>query len=93
MDYSAGNRKFHQIIYDACPNHPAVEMTLRLKNQMKKYNSKTILVPKRGEYSLAEHTAIYEAIRKRDPDEGENRIREHIRNVRNVFDTYYSILF
>ena len=93
LHYSSGNHRFHQIIYDACPNHPAVEMTLRLKNQMKKYNSKTILVPKRGEHSFAEHSAIYEAIANRDPEQGEKLIKEHIHNVRNTFDEYYSILF
>ena len=59
LKYSQCNQEFHKIIYAACPNQPAVEVTLRLKNQMKKYNSKTILIPGRSDHSLQEHTEIY----------------------------------
>ncbi len=93
MDYSACNQEFHKAIYANCPNKPAVEMTLKLKNQMKKYNSKTILIPGRSDHSLEEHTAIYEAIRDKDADRAEAEIKKHIHNVRCVFEQYYSFLF
>ena len=86
-------QEFHKIIYAACPNQPAVEVTLRLKNQMKKYNSKTILIPGRSDHSLQEHTEIYEAIRDRDADRAEICIKKHIHNVRDVFEQYYALLF
>jgi DNA-binding GntR family transcriptional regulator len=93
LKYSQCNQEFHKIIYAACPNQPAVEVTLRLKNQMKKYNSKTILIPGRSDHSLQEHTEIYEAIRDRDADRAETCIKKHIHNVRDVFDQYYALLF
>ena len=93
LKYSQCNQEFHRMIYAACPNQPAVEVTLRLKNQMKKYNSKTILIPGRSDHSLQEHTEIYEAIRDRDADRAEACIKKHIHNVRDVFDQYYALLF
>ena len=91
--YSKCNQEVHKIIYAACPNKTAVETTLKLKNQMRKYNSKTILIHGRPEQSLAEHTAIYNAICSRDVAKAEECIRTHIRNVKNTFDQYYSFLF
>ena len=93
LKYSQCNQEFHRMIYAACPNQPAVEVTLRLKNQMKKYNSKTILIPGRSDHSLQEHTEIYEAIRDRDADRAEICIKKHIHNVRDVFEQYYALLF
>lgn len=93
MAYSQCNRKFHAVIYESCPNRTAVDVTIRLKNQMRKYNSKTILIPGRDERSYAEHAAILEAIKKRNAADAEACMRQHIKNVRNTFEEYYSLLF
>lgn len=93
LAYSQCNQEFHNIIYSACANHTAVEMTIRLKNQMRKYNSKTILVPGRDVSSYDEHTKILKAIQARDPESAELAMRLHIRNVRDTFRTNYSLLF
>ena len=93
LAYSGCNHQFHDVIYQACPNQPAVEMTTKLKNQMKKYNSKTILIPGRIDHSLEEHTAIYQAIQEKDADKAEACMCAHIRNVRAVFEQYYTFLF
>lgn len=93
LGYSQCNRQFHQIIYDACTNQPAVEMTLRLKNQMRKYNSKTILVPGRDAASYDEHARILETIKEKDVESAELCMRLHIRNVRKTFQDNFSLLF
>ena len=93
MAYSTCNQKFHAIIYDICPNRTAVDVTIRLKNQMRKYNSKTILIPGRDERSFEEHQAILYAIQQKDAALAESCIRQHIRNVRHTFEEYYSLLF
>lgn len=93
IQYSQFNLRFHQIIYDACPNNTAVEMTKQLKTQMSKYNTKTILVPGRDTQSLNEHTAILEAIKSRDAQLAEALIVRHVLNVRKTFQDNYSILF
>lgn len=81
------------MIYRVCPNRTAVDVTGRLKDQMRKYNSKTILVPGRDEQSYAEHLAILNAIKKKDAAEAEACIRQHIRNIRSTFENHYSLLF
>jgi DNA-binding GntR family transcriptional regulator len=93
LEYSNCNKQFHKVIYDACSNKTAVNLTLTLKDQMKKYNGKTILAPGRDESSLSEHTKILEAIRNRDEKTAELYMRIHIRNVATTFKTYYSLLF
>lgn len=93
IGYSAMNQQFHSIIYDACPNKTATETLIRLKNQMRKYNAKTILVPGRDEHSYEEHKAILDAIKKRESHTAEASIRQHVENVRDTFEKYYSLLF
>jgi len=38
------NWRFHEVIYLVCPNRPAVDMVMAIKNQLKRYNIKTMLV-------------------------------------------------
>lgn len=91
--YSQTNLRFHKLVYDACPNKTAVVVTLQLKNQMAKYNTKTILIPGRDVQSLNEHTAILEAIKNRDAELAEALMIRHVLNVRKTFQENYSILF
>ena len=93
MGYSALNQKFHGIIYSTCPNRTAADLLRRLKAQMRKYNTKTILVPGRGDNSYAEHAAILNAIRNRDAAEAEACVRRHVENVRKTFEENFSLLF
>ena len=93
LAYSQCNHQLHQIIYDACPNHTAANMTVLLKQQMRKYNSKTILIPGRDMASLREHEKILEAMKAHDGDAAEESMREHIRNVSNTFRENYMLLF
>ena len=93
MGYSALNQQFHALIYHVCPNKTAMDLLVRLKNQMRKYNAKTILVPGRGEQSFKEHGEILEAIKQGDVAAAEACMRDHVGNVRKIFEEYYSLLF
>ena len=93
ISYSECNQRFHALIYEACPNKTAVEMTQNLKNQMRKYNTKTILVPGRDSQSFSEHSAILGAIKNRDAELAEALMIRHINNVRQTFKENYSLLF
>ena len=92
IEYSKCNQEFHKIIHHACPNDLAVEMSLNLKNQMSKYNTKTILVPGRRDESLAEHLAILAAIKSGNAELAEAKMKEHILNVRKTFENNFSLL-
>ncbi len=93
LGYSAINQKFHALIYDVCPNKIATDLLVRLKSQMRKYNSKTILVPGRDVHSFSEHRAILDAIRRKDAAAAEESMRTHVNNMRQTFEEYYSLLF
>ena len=93
MGYSALNQQFHAIIYDACPNKTATDILIKLKQQMRKYNMKTILVPGRNTPSLQEHKAILEAIRLRDAVGAEAAVRTHVDSVRRTFQENLALLF
>ncbi len=92
VSYSQHNQLFHGVIYDACPNLVTVNLLLSLKAQMKKYNTKTILVPGRSDLSFAEHSAIFEAMLQRNGDLAELLMRKHIDNVRAAFKDNYKLL-
>lgn len=93
LGYSEQNHFFHSIIYDACPNRMTVDVLTRIKSQMKKYNSKTILIPGRADQSIKEHIAIYNALCQRDAEKAQRLMENHIQSVRSVFEQYYEILF
>jgi len=93
LGYSALNGEFHKIIYRTCPNKTATDLLIRLKAQMRKYNTKTILVPGRGDHSYAEHEAILNAIRAGDAAAAEACMRRHVEHVRKTFEENFSLLF
>ena len=86
--YSEGNKKFHQVIYDACPNRTAVNMLLELKQQISKFNIKTILIAGRGQDSYAEHSAILSDIKRRDAEAAATDMRQHISGVEQTMHKY-----
>ena len=59
---------------------------------MKKYNTKTILIPGRSEQSFAEHEAILEALKKKDCKSAESLMVEHVLSVREVFKDHFQLL-
>jgi DNA-binding GntR family transcriptional regulator len=92
MQYSQHNWRFHEVIYRVCPNRPAVEMVMAIKNQLKRYNIKTMLVEGRGEDSLDEHGKILSASERHDADGAETQMRRHIANLRTVLRTHFELL-
>ncbi len=69
LQYSQNSWRFHEVIYRVCPNRPAVEMTMTIKNQFKRYSIKTVLIRGRGEDSFDEDGKILAALERRDVDE------------------------
>jgi DNA-binding GntR family transcriptional regulator len=92
MQYSQHNWRFHDVIYRVCPNRPAVDMVMAIKNQLKRYNIKTMLVQGRGEDSLDEHSRILSAIERRDADGAETQMRRHVANLRTVLQRHRELL-
>ncbi len=92
LQYSQSNWRFHDVIYRVCPNRPAVDLVISIKNQLKRYNIKTMLVHGRGEDSLDEHTKILSALERHDADAAEAQMRRHIANLRSVLRKHFELL-
>jgi DNA-binding GntR family transcriptional regulator len=92
LQYSQNNWRFHDVVYRVCPNRAAVEMTLTIKNQLKRYNIKTILIQGRGDDSLLEHGNILAALEKKNADSAEKLMRQHIANLRMVLQKNFDLL-
>lgn len=90
--YSENNLRFHQVIYDECPNVPSVTVVLSIKNQLRLYNVRTILIAGRSQQTFQEHKDIYEAIKKRDTDQAVHLIREHVGNIRAVIEKNFKLM-
>jgi len=93
LEYSNNNTRFHEVLYNACPNREAVELVLSIKLQLRRYNVKTVLITGRDKESLKEHAALLEALKNRDPDGAERMMRRHISNVRTILKDNYKLLF
>jgi DNA-binding GntR family transcriptional regulator len=92
LQYSQRNWHFHDVIYRICPNRPAVEMIMAIKNLMKQCNIRTVLIPGRGEESFSEHSHILDALEKGDADEAERLMRRHMSGLRTVLQNHYELL-
>jgi DNA-binding GntR family transcriptional regulator len=92
LKYSECNYQFHQIIYDACPNHTLIEIVVGLKNQISKFGAKTILIPGRDEQSYREHTAIFDSIVRHDCESASILVQRHIHNVAQTIREYGKLI-
>ena len=92
LDHSAQNLVFHQIIYDACPNKTTVSLNDNIKEQIRKYNTKTILVPGRPQAAVVEHQKIVDAIKAKDAILTEKYMIEHVSNVRQTLKDNHALL-
>ena len=92
LQYSQQNWRFHEVVYRVCPNRPAVEMIMTIKNLLKQCNIRTVLIPGRGESSFKEHSDILHAIEKEDSGEAEAMMKKHISSLRTVLQKNYELL-
>lgn len=85
------NNSFHEIIYSKCDNKLATDLVRSLKEQVAKYNFKTILIPGRQEATLIEHQNILEAVSKKDEVQASMKVKEHIYSVRDTLIKYDNV--
>lgn len=90
--YSQCNLKFHEIIYRASNNQQAVDLVKIIKQQLKRLQFRTILVPGRNENSLKEHSDILGALRNREVELSEHLVKKHVANVRETILQNYNVL-
>ncbi|WP_338448196.1 GntR family transcriptional regulator [Niallia oryzisoli] len=90
--YTLLNNEFHEIIYKASENKQAVEMINTIKNQLKRINFRSLLLPGRNQESLQEHIRIYEALKNRNEKEAAEAVEHHVDHVRQVIVHNYQFL-
>ncbi|HEY5428606.1 MAG TPA: GntR family transcriptional regulator [Solirubrobacteraceae bacterium] len=78
---SDGNAILHRRLLDAGGHATANRLISGLRSQLVRFEYRTILVPGRSERSLAEHTAIVDAVAGGDPDQAEAAMRTHLSHV------------
>jgi DNA-binding GntR family transcriptional regulator len=81
LGYSEGNAALHAAIIASARHETAARLISGLRGQMVRFQFRTILVPGRASHSLAEHTAIVDAIAGHDPDAAEKAMRHHLGHV------------
>jgi DNA-binding GntR family transcriptional regulator len=81
LAYSECNRRLHKLILTASGHMTAQRLIANLRAQMVRFQYRTILVPGRPNQSLAEHTAIVDAIVAHDADKAEAAMRTHLLHV------------
>jgi DNA-binding GntR family transcriptional regulator len=81
LGYSECNGKLHGRILAASKHTTALRLIANLRAQMVRFQYRTILVQGRANDSLAEHTAIVDAIVARDGERAEAAMRRHLSHV------------
>ena len=76
--YYSENEKFHQEIYLGATNSYLRNEALRLQSRLKPYRRVQLRFRGRMSQSLAEHTAIVNALTKGDSDEAARLLRAHV---------------
>jgi DNA-binding GntR family transcriptional regulator len=78
------DRDFHMATYAGCPSDHLLAMTVRLWNSTQHYRRAFMVLtdPDRAAIVNAEHRLILDAVRRRDPEDGERYLTGHIRRTR-----------
>jgi DNA-binding GntR family transcriptional regulator len=75
------NARLHRRLLEMSGNATAIRLTSTLNSQLVRFQFRTILAPGRAPQSLAEHTAVVDAVAARDPDAAEGAMRTHLLHV------------
>jgi DNA-binding GntR family transcriptional regulator len=75
------NDQWHSVVYRASGSRRLQEIILRLWGL---FPWDTLwVIPKRAQHSVEEHQGLLQAIQRRDADEAEDRMRQHIESARD----------
>jgi len=75
------NADLHSALLELSGHGTAQRLIRTLNSQTVRYQYRTILIPGRSAASVAEHSAIVEAVTAGKPDEAEAAMRRHLFNV------------
>jgi DNA-binding GntR family transcriptional regulator len=78
------NIEFHEAICKASRNTLLQEFMRRILEWVRRFADTTLSFPGRGLEAVAEHEALIDAIRARDPEAAERIAREHMHRARKI---------
>jgi DNA-binding GntR family transcriptional regulator len=81
LNASDTNAILHKRLVQMGGHATASRLIAALRSQLVRFEYRTILVPGRSERSLAEHTAIVDAVAGGDPEAAETAMRTHLSHV------------
>jgi DNA-binding GntR family transcriptional regulator len=81
--YSREDFKFHQTIVLLSDARRLIQLVSALHDYIRMFRLTTLGMADRMKLSLADHGRIIEALRKKDPEEAEQRMRQHLQRVRD----------
>lgn len=90
--YSATNKIFHQIIYEASGNKTMPQLIKVLRQRLARLQFRTILIPGRTEKSIGEHDAIFLALQARDAAAAELAARAHMSSLRDAIEKAWQLV-
>jgi DNA-binding GntR family transcriptional regulator len=82
------NAVLHRRITEISCQLTVARLVAGLKSQVVRFQYRTILVPGRSEASFEEHSAIVDAITRKDPDAAEAAMRGHLHNVAKALEQH-----
>lgn len=89
--YTRLNREFHWALYSATHNQYLEDVALRTWKVLQPYRNFRLDQPSRRQDSLAEHRAIYEAIRTSDGDLAARHMASHVKVGGVIADFVFSL--
>ena len=81
LNFIKESEKFHVLILDICGNNRLVQIRKNLDDQIHRYRSISLNVPRRPKYALGEHKKITEALKQGDLAKADELSKMHIENV------------
>ena len=90
-EYSDANIRFHQTIIGLGHNRLIGEITDSLFLHVRAIRQRTIFEADRARRSIADHTAIVEAVVARDADLAERLVREHTMKLRDHVERHVNL--
>jgi DNA-binding GntR family transcriptional regulator len=78
------NIEFHEAICQASRNSLLQEFVRRIHEWVRRFPDTTMSLKGRGSEAVAEHQALLEAIRARDPDKAERLARDHMHRAQQL---------
>ena len=82
--YTRADIEFHDLMLAASGSQMLHHMMQMVNAHLQLIRLRTVVLPGRARKTVVEHFEIMEAVNRGDPDQAEERMRRHIRSVRQV---------